>query len=200
MRLRCIDDRPADCTLRASHRPASAVSLSRMPASRLDDLRQRPERDALAVGKRATLPPATSSISSSTVREELGDEAALADPRHSDQRHQLRRALLTHAPERRDEQLELPAAADERAVALRETSTPKLERACRPPRHGSALLLPLPTTGSRIAVVDRVRGRAVGLFADQHAVQRRSRFQTRRGVDHVTRRPSTRPRSAVRRA
>jgi hypothetical protein len=47
------------------------------------------------------------------VREQLGDETALADPGDADDRHEQRYALLPRALERVDELVGLPLTADE---------------------------------------------------------------------------------------
>ena len=59
------------------------------PALRLDDLPQRPERDPLAVGKTAPLPPAHEARPVVDVGEQLRAEAALAHPRLTYDHHQL---------------------------------------------------------------------------------------------------------------
>ncbi len=53
------------------------------------------------------------------VREQLGDETALADPRDADDRHERRGVLLPRALERVDELVDLSLAADERRSAWR---------------------------------------------------------------------------------
>ena len=87
--------------------------------------------------------------------------------------------------ERRDEQLELAAAADERRDRpLRDVDAEARARLQRLP-GADRLALPLADDRLGVAVVDRVRGRPVGLLADEDAVQRRSRLQARGRVDDV---------------
>ena len=83
---------------------------------RLDDLPERPERDAFAVRKRAAVAPVDEPELSRLDRlEELEDQPALADPGDADERQELRRALARDADERLAEKVELPLAADEEA-------------------------------------------------------------------------------------
>src|SRR5579862_304462 len=67
---------------------------------RLDHLRERPERDALAVGHAAPMPPVGDLRLRLDLPVELEDEAALADPGHADEGHELGRALQPRAVER----------------------------------------------------------------------------------------------------
>ena len=60
------------------------------PSLRLHDLAERPERDSFPVGEAATLPPGNEvGIRVDDLREELVDEAALADARDADERDEL---------------------------------------------------------------------------------------------------------------
>jgi hypothetical protein len=117
--------------------------------------------------------------------EELDNEPALADTGHADERDQLRRALLAHARKRRDEQLELAAAADERRDRpLRDVDA---EARAGLQRLPGADRLSHPLANHRLcpAVVDRLRSRPVGLLADEDPVQGRGRLQAHRRVDEV---------------
>ena len=60
------------------------------PRLRLHHLRQRPVADALAVGKRPSLPPVRQLPAALDRLEQLAGETALADPRHADQSDELR--------------------------------------------------------------------------------------------------------------
>src|SRR5436190_1305912 len=60
---------------------------------RLHHLGEGPEADALAVGEGPPLPPPDDLRGRVDSREELGHEARLADPRHADDREELRLAL-----------------------------------------------------------------------------------------------------------
>ena len=166
----------------------------------LDDLRERPEGHAVAVGEGAALSPGDELDVLVDRPEELGDEPALADAGHADERDELWRALLAHARQRRDEQLELAAAADERR-RCRLVDVDAETGAGRQRLPGAdRVALPLAEDRLGVAVVDRMHGGAVGLLADEDAVQWRSRLQARRGVDDVARPPSPRLRSVERRA
>ena len=81
---------------------------------RLHHLAERPEADALAVGQRAPLTPGDEPVAAVDRSEQLGEQAALADPRNADERHELRRPLVAGALERGGEQLDLPLTPDER--------------------------------------------------------------------------------------
>ena len=81
-------------------RPPPAVGLEDA-GLRLHHLAERPERDALAVRKRAALAPGDELGVLVDRPEELVDEPALADPGDADERHELWRALRAHARGRR---------------------------------------------------------------------------------------------------
>jgi hypothetical protein len=81
---------------------------------RLHHLSERPERHALAIRKRAAVPPVDEVGLRFDMREQLGDETALADPGNTDDRYERRRVLLPCALECIDELVYLPLAADER--------------------------------------------------------------------------------------
>src|SRR5689334_18183363 len=81
---------------------------------RLHDLAERPYAPALAVRERAALPPPVDVGIRVERREELGDEAALADPGDADERHQLRGLLTAGARKRVGEQEQLALSTDER--------------------------------------------------------------------------------------
>src|SRR5207302_808788 len=78
-----------------------------------DHLPERPERDALPVRQRATMPPMHELRQGLDVREQLGDQTALSDPRYADDCHELRRRLLPRASERGDELVELALPSHE---------------------------------------------------------------------------------------
>jgi len=63
----------------------------------LDDLAERPEGDSLAVRQRTALSPGNQLRVGRDVVEELEYEAALADARHADERHELRRSVLARS-------------------------------------------------------------------------------------------------------
>ena len=69
------------------------------PCLRLDDLGERPEGDAVAVRKTAALAPRDSSGSASAIRDSSWSRRLLPMPRHTDERHELRRTLVAGAVE-----------------------------------------------------------------------------------------------------
>ena len=138
--------RPA--ATRASSAPGDGVAELRARFGRrvgledagvgLDDLAERPERDAVAVGEAAALPPVRRAPArSSTQVAELREQARLADPGLAGDRDELDLRLAEHALERVLEQPELALAADERSRrCAASASTPKRLRApIRPARR-----------------------------------------------------------------
>ena len=79
----------------------------------LDDLAERPERHALAVGKAAPLQPDHLGGVGGGDRVELAHQAGLADAGRPDQRHELRRTVGTGAQQGVREQIELAPAPGE---------------------------------------------------------------------------------------
>ena len=80
--------------------------------------------------------------------EELANETRLADARDADERDELRRALLLHAPEDRPQKLELPLAPDERRLrALDEVDSEPGDGIDRFPDAESVPPCPFPWTG-----------------------------------------------------
>src|SRR5206468_9784520 len=117
-----------------------------------DDLAERPERDTVAVGKAAALPP--DDIVLTQGRQQLEHEPALADPRHAYKRDQLRRALAPSAIERVAQKPELVFPPDQfRRPALDDIDAKG--RACghRQPRP-HRLRLALRLDRFRLAVLD----------------------------------------------
>ena len=83
---------------------------------RADHLAERPERDALAVGRRAALVPVDGLDDAVDVLQELPGEAALADAGRPGDRHEPRAALAGGRVEQVLEQPQLVVAADERRL------------------------------------------------------------------------------------
>ncbi len=151
----------------------------------LDDLGERPVGDSFAVRERATLAPRGEVGLCLDATEELIHEAALADPGHADDRHQLRLALRSGAGERSRERLELALPADERRSAdltnvdaVARTGLQGLVRG-----DGRGLAFRIDRVG--VAVLDRSLRCAIRRLVDENAVGRRSRLQPRGGVDDV---------------
>ena len=154
---------------------------------RLHHLRERPVADTLAVRQRPALAPVRQMSAALDRLEQLADESALADPRHAGDRDQFGRTLRAHAVERADELLDLPLASDERRACLgREVDAEARPRLHDLP-HGNRRFLPLRLDGGKLAVVDRLRRRAIRRLTHENAVHRRGGLQARRRVDDVTR-------------
>ena len=151
---------------------------------RLRHLGQRPVGHAVAVGKRAALAPVEEVGVRVDSALELVDEAALADPGHADERHQLRRTLLPRPREGPREQLELALAPDQRRAALVDVHADPRPRLARlPDRHRLRLALRLHRLGP--VVVDPLPRGAERGFVHEHAVHRRRALQARSGVDDI---------------
>ena len=121
---------------------------------RLDDLRERPERDSVAVGEAAALTPGDELGVGVGDPRQLVHEAALADPRHADEREELRRSLVTCALEGVADDAELALAADKlRARLVRDVDAEARVRCLRLP-HGDRLRLALRLDGFGVLVVD----------------------------------------------
>ena len=84
-----------------------------MPCLCLDDLAERPERDPVAVGEAASLTPRDQLWVGVDDAREFVHEAALADPRHADDRHELWDPLVPRSLERVVEDAEFALAADQ---------------------------------------------------------------------------------------
>ncbi len=144
---------------------------------RLHDLAERPDASTLAVGERPSLSPPVQVGIFVEDAEELGDEPALADPGHADERDELRRLLATAALERVGEDRQLAVAADNRRACtlLDVDSEPRPRTDDLPDRHRLGLALRFDRLG--LAVVD----------PHEDPVGGRRRLQPRRGVDDVAR-------------
>src|SRR5512132_3978570 len=108
----------------------------------LQDLAEGPER-AFAVGKAGTLTAVDEIRLRLDRRKELVHEPALADPRHADERQELRCVLVAHPCERVDQQVKLPLATDQRGARLeadvRAVAGTRLD--CLPDRYRRRLAL-----------------------------------------------------------
>ena len=153
----------------------------------LDHVGQGRERHTFAVRMRAALAPVDQVRVGVDPCVQLSDEPALADARHADDGHELRRPLLARAVERVEELVELAAPADERGRRPGELDVDSGARLERLP-DDDRLRLALDLDGIELAIVDRVRRHPVGRLANENAVHRRRGLQPRRRVDDVTRR------------
>jgi hypothetical protein len=150
-----------------------------------DDLGESPERHALAVRERASLPPEDEIGIGLDGVQELVDEAALADAGHPDEREELGRAILARPRERSPEEVELLRSADESRAGLpRDVDAeagPCLDRFPDRQRLGLAL----DQHGLSLAVDDRPLGSAVGRLPDEDSVDGRGCLEAGGGVDDV---------------
>ena len=166
----------------------------------LDHLAERPERDALAIGKAAALAPVNELFIGLHYLEELVDEAGFPDPRDADQRDELRLALVHNSMERSREELALAFAPYERRPALLRHVDAEAGTRCNRFPHGHGLLLSLGLDRLVRYVLDDAVGGAVRLLADEHAVDGCGRLQSGGRVEHVACRhafASARPGSSV---
>ena len=151
------------------------------PGLGFHDLGQRPEADALAVGQALPLEPAEQLRLLLEGSEELENEPALADPRHADERDELRLTLLAHSRDGGDEGRQVAVPADERPELAKVHAQSRREhlpgRLC--------LRRDLQLDGRRLAVVDRSLGRAIGRLVDQDRVDSRRSLEPCGRVDHV---------------
>jgi len=178
-----VGDERCDCFAQLPLGVSRSVALED-PRFRLHHLGERPERAPLAVRQRATLAPVGDLGLALELAEELGNQAALPDPRHADDREELRRALSTRAFEGAEQQIALTRAPDKRrlgCVQLDPHPCPRLHGL--PDRHG--LGFSLGVDGVVVSVLDHVLRRAVRLLGDDDSVRRRSRLQPGSGVDDV---------------
>ena len=152
---------------------------------RLHDLPERPERDALAVGHAAPLPPRDQLGTRVDVRGQLAHDATLAEPRLSHDRHELHRRRRHRLVEDPLEQCEVDLPADERGVVgpreVGAQARPWPQRVEHPHRLG----LPLQRRGLELLVVEDRRGRLVRGLADRDAHLGRDRLQARGRVHGV---------------
>ena len=125
----------------------------------LDDLAERPQRHAVAVGETASLTPGDELRIGVDDALQLVDEAALPEPGDADEGDELRRPLVQRAVERVAEDGELAVAADElRPRLVRDVDAEAREGDLRRLPDGDRLALPLGLDRRRLAVLDRAAG------------------------------------------
>ena len=158
------------------------------PGLRLDDFRERPERDPVAVGKTAALAPRDQLRVCVDDPPELVHEPALAHSRDGDERDQLWDPLVPRAIERVAKNGELPLATYE--LGTRVVGDINAEAGarllCLPDRN--RIGLPLGVDRLDLAVVDRLPGRSIRRLVDEHAVDGSGGLQTSSSVDDIARR------------
>ena len=154
------------------------------PRLGLDDLPERPERDALAVGQAAAVAPRDDVRPLVERGAELGHEPALADPGLADDRDELHGRLALGAEERLEQERALVLAADEWAVRGGFRLADAAPCADNAP-HRDRLGLPLCLHRVECLEGDRRFGRAHGRLVDEHRTDGSCRLQTRGGVHDV---------------
>ena len=166
---------------------SSVAVLLEHTCLRLDDLAERPERDAVAVGEAAPLAPGDELRVSLDDAVQLVDEAALADPGDADEREELRRPCVAGALERVPDDAQLALAADELGARLvSDVDTEAGVCGCRlPDRDRVRLALRFDRLGC--LVVDGCARCPVRRLVDEDAVHRRGALQARGRVDDVAR-------------
>ncbi len=151
-----------------------------------DHLAQRPEADALAVGRRAPAVPPDGVDEAIDVLEELPGQPTLADAGRTDDRDEPDALLAARGVEEVLEQAELLVAADEgRLEPLAAVASADLghdpQRA--PGRDRAGLALEQLLAG--LFEGDGRRCRPMRRLADQDGARRCDRLQSRRGIDEV---------------
>ena len=155
------------------------------PRLRLDHLAQRPVRHPLAIGQASSLAPEDELRAIVEVAAELPQEARLADPGLTGDRHELDRGLGDGPGERLGEERELVLPADEgRPSPLVDVDAePAAGRQRAPDLHGLGLAL----DHDRLErlVLDPVPGGSECHLPHDDAVHGRHGLKARRGVDDV---------------
>ena len=149
------------------------------PGARLDHRRQRPVRDALAIGERA--PPQRCHAFEPLC--ELGDQAGLAETGLAEDRQELAASIADGAGERVLEQRQFRLTADER----RGVEAARVVGPDRPPcpqRLGATFDL----ERSGIVDLDRARRQPARGGAEEDLARLRRLLETRRKIDRLARR------------
>ena len=165
-------------------RVSSSIGLED-PRLGLDDLAERPQGHALAVGEAAALAPAEEAGLRVRVGAQLGDEARLPDSGLADHRHELHRELLRRPLEDADQERLLELAADERGPeALADVAAEARARRLRAPER-KRRRLPFHRYGRQRLVVENPARRPARLLADGDGIYRRGALDPGGGVDDV---------------
>ena len=163
----------------------SSSSASRMPACAFTISARAQKRDAVAVREAATLPPGDELALRVGDRRQLVEQAALADPGHTDERHELWRPFLAHAGQAerstsssRSLPTSVPRLVVEHLSAEARTGFDRLP-------HGDRLGLALRLDRLGLAVLDGVASRPVRRLADEDPVHGSGGLETSCRVDDV---------------
>ena len=151
----------------------------------LDDLAQRPERQAVAVGRAAALAPAHDGRTAVDVAQELEHESRLAYAGLADDHRELRLRRGSHLLQQPSQDAELDLAVDERRrELLARVDAHARDRAAHQPALDRGTLA-LHGRGVEPRVVDRARRERLGGLAHDDAHRRRQLLQTGGRVDGV---------------
>ncbi len=156
------------------------------PGAHAHHLRERPVRDAFAVGETAAAVPVDVADQAIDVTLELGREPGLADPGDPEDRDEAGLSLVARGMEEIFDQAHLALAADERCL---EAGRAPLAAAGGdhsrrvPQRHRLGLALELVL--ARVLVGDRCLARAPCSLSDEDGSGLRGRLHPRSGVDEV---------------
>ena len=154
------------------------------PGLGLHDLPERPEGDPLAVRQATSVPPGDQVGPFVERGSQLGDEAALADPRLADDGHELDRGLALGAEERLEQQRPLVLAPDERRLRRR-LGLPDSRASTDGPPHGDRRRLALGDHRGERLELDRAAGRAHRRLVDDHCSDRSRALEASGRVDDV---------------
>ncbi len=156
------------------------------PGPHADHVRERPVRDALAVGEAATPVPVGDLRQAVEVLVELPGQPGLADPGDADDRHEVRLPLVGAGVEEILDPAQLAVPAHEgrlQAGRLERPAGPGDDTKRLPERDEADL--PLQLVRPRVRVDDCLIGRAAGRLADEHIPRRGDGLDPGRGVDEV---------------
>ncbi len=148
-----------------------------------DDLSEREERDALAVGQASAAEPGGLAGTRREARLELVDEAALADPGLPDDRDEAQDPLHQRPVVRLLQERQLALAADERPLWDRNLGLGAAPEHT-PDAEGFGLVLH--RHGLELLDLEPTPGGAIGGLADHDLARRGDALQPGRGVHHVT--------------
>jgi hypothetical protein len=158
------------------------------PAAAADHLAERPERDAVAIGRAAAVMPPDRLDQAVDVFEELPGEAGLADAGRTDDADEPRPLLAAGRMEEVLEEAELVGAPDERRLErIRSIAATALGDDPDGAPGGDRARLALEHVLACRLEHDRLRGGALGCLADEDSAGRRHRLHARCGVDEVAR-------------
>ena len=158
------------------------------PGAHAHHLRERPERDALAVREAAAAMPPDAFLEPVHVLEELPAEPGLADACDPRDRDEVRALLVGGRVEELLDEPQLPVATDERRLEpgrLERSASAGGDAESTPERHGLVLALELVGPGGGVGDC-RLR-RALRRLADEHGPGLGGRLDAGCRVDHVAR-------------